>query len=151
METKESQIGVPKLLWDELENALMIKSKELIKDIAKVLRQNEKVLYQEFKSKKTSLSLIEFNCAEEFECSALCLDKPIGHKCRKPVLFGKTYCPEHEFFALSSELKNKPHLYRIQAEYPLFADRMTQQVYSIDYQRVGFLKDTKCFVFEVEG
>lgn len=149
METTQ-QIGVPKLLWDELESALMIKSKELIKDIAKVLRQDEKILYQEFRSKKTQVHLVEFDCAEEFECSAVSLNKPVAHKCRKPVLFGKPFCPEHEFFSLTNELKQKPNLHRIQGEEPLFADTLTQQVYTVDYERVGFLQNNKCFVFEVE-
>jgi hypothetical protein len=146
----QSQIGVPKLLWDELENALMIKSKELIKDIAKVLRQDEKILYKEYRSKKTNIHLIEFNCQEDFECSAFVLDKPIAHKCRKPVLFGKCFCPEHEFFSLPCDAKNKPHLHRIQGEEPLFADTLTQQVYTVNYERVGYLQNNMCFVFEVE-
>lgn len=44
---------VPKPLWDAFENvAFMVKSKELIKDIAKTLKQPEKTLLDAFKAKK---------------------------------------------------------------------------------------------------
>ena len=153
MTTSQSSIPVPKVLWDELENALMIKSKELIKDIAKVLRQDEKQLWQEFRSKKTQLHLIEIETnQEEYQCTAFVCSTPVAHRCRKAVLFGKTVCPEHEYFTVPNDLKSKPQLQRIEGdtEEPLFVDSLTQQVYSIFYERKGYLQNKKCIVFEVE-
>ena len=145
-------IPVPKLLWDELESALMIKSKELIRDIAKTLRQDESKLLQEFRSKKTSLHLLELDREEEqdYECQALLTSTPIAHRCRKPVAYGKAYCPCHEFFTMPHELASKPRVQRLQGEEPLFVDRLTRQVFTVDQQRVGYLEKSKCIVFEVE-
>lgn len=151
--TTVSSIPVPKVLWDELENALMIKSKELIKDIAKVLRQDDKQLWQEFRSKKTLVHLIETESnQEEYQCTALVCKTAVAHRCRKPVLFGKSVCPEHEYFTLSSELKSKPQLQRIggETDEPLFVDSLTQQVYSLSYERKGFITNNKCILFEVD-
>ena len=152
MTDTEASIAVPKILWDELENALMIKSKELIKDIAKVLRQDEKQLWQEFKSKKKQLHLLELDRdqEEDFECTALQATTQVAHRCRKPVLFGKTVCPEHEFFTMPVQWNSKPQLQRIVGEEPLFVDSLTQQVYDIHYERVGYIQNKKCIVFEVE-
>lgn len=148
-----SSIAVPKPFWDELETALMIKSKELIKEIAKVLRQDEKKLLQEFKSHKTQLHLLDLDRdqEEEYECTAIVCTHSVGYRCRQPVLFGKKCCPKHEFFHLSAELKSKPSLHRIDSEEgTFFADTLTQQVYSVDYERVGYIQKDKCYIFEVE-
>lgn len=152
MASSDTSIPVPKILWDELENALMIKSKELIKDIAKVLRQDEKQLWQEFRSKKRNLHLVDIDSnQEEYECTALLCSTPVAHRCRKPVLFGKPVCPEHEYFLLPTELKTKPQLQRIEGtDEPLFVDSLTQQVYSRFYERKGSIVNNKCFVFEIE-
>ena len=138
MSTTQASIPVPKVLWDELENALMIKSKDLVKEIAKVLRQDEKELWKEFRSRKKNLHLVELDSnQEEYECTALVCCKPIAHRCRKPVLFGKPVCPEHEYFTVPAELKSKPQLHRIMgsSDEPLFVDSLTQQVYSLYYER----------------
>lgn len=146
------KVGIPKPLWDELENALMIKSKQLISDIARTLRQDEKQLLQEFRSKQTSLFLLELDREEEeeYECPALVRTTKIAHRCRKPKMYGKPFCPEHEFFTITAELQSKPVLQRITAEEPLFLDTLTQQVYSINHDRIGEMKNEKCIVFEIE-
>ena len=149
----EKSVAVPKPLWDELENVFMIKSKELVQDIAKTLRQDFSVLWKEVRSKKTTLFLVEMEEEQEdYHCSALLSTSKVAHKCRKPTMFGSTYCPEHELFTLSDELKNKPQLQRIKGtEEPLFVDCLTQQVYNLNYERVGYIQNEKCVVFKLEG
>lgn len=145
-------VSIPKPLWDELENALMIKSKQLISDIAKTLHQDEKLLIQEFRSKKTKLILLELDREEEehYECPAIVTNTKIAHKCRKSRMYGHHYCPEHEFFTMAPELQAKPTVQRIaSSEDPLFLDTLTQQVYTIDHQRIGYLQNEKCFVFDI--
>lgn len=151
--TSTPSFPVPKPLWDELENALMIKSKELIQDIAKTLRQDAAPLWKEFRSKSTKLFLVDMNEEEhDHFCSALLCSTKVAHKCRKPTLFGKQVCPEHEYYVPSADLKNKPQLQRlVYEEDALFADCLTQQVYNLNYERVGYIQGETCIVFEVEG
>ena len=151
-EPKLNSVLVPKLLWDELESALMIKSKELIRDIAKTLRQDESILMQEFRSKKTNLCLLELDRKEEeqYECSALICDTLIAHRCRRPVAYGRNFCPAHEFFTMPNSLTNKHSVCRIQGE-ELFVDSFTQQVFTVNQERVGFMTKSKCLVFQEEG
>lgn len=151
-EPKLKSVLVPKVLWDELENALMIKSKELVRDIAKSLREDESVLMKEFRSKKTSLCLLELDREEEekYECSALVCNTLIAHRCRKPVAYGTNFCPAHEFFTIPNCLVNKHSVNRIQGE-ELFVDSFTQQVFNINQERVGYMKKSKCLVFQEEG
>jgi hypothetical protein len=151
--TEAKSICVPKVVWDELENALMIKSKQLISEIAKVLRQDEKPLLQEFRSKKTNVMLLEVDREEEdkYECSALVSTTKVAHLCRRPTLYGKKFCPEHEYFRLAVSMESKPQLQKLScSEEPLFVDSLTQQVYTVDYERVGYITKEKCIVFEVE-
>ena len=150
-EPKLKSVAVPKLFWDELESALMIKSKELIRDIAKTLRTEESVLLQEFRSKKTGLFLLELEREDEeqFQCDALDFTKPVAHRCRKPVAYGMKFCPAHEFFTMPTDILNRPHVQRIEGE-ELFVDNLTQHVFTVHQERVGFIQDKKCFVFEIE-
>ena len=151
-EPKLKTVMVPKLLWDELENALMIKSKELIRDIAKTLREDETVLMKEFRSKKTGLCLLELDRVEEekYECSALVCSTLIAHRCRKPVAYGTKFCPAHEFFTMPNYILNKHSVSRIDGE-NLFVDSLTQQVFNVNQERVGYMMKTKCLVFEEQG
>lgn len=146
-----NSIPISKLLWDELENALMIKSRELIKDIARTLKQDEKPLLQAFREKKTKIHLVEIEENENHKCNGLNMQTNIAQKCAKPTLLGKCYCPEHEFFTLTPEMKKKPQLLRIQneeLEEPLFLDSSTNILYSSNYEKKGFLEEGKCVIFE---
>jgi hypothetical protein len=151
-EPKPNSIAVPKILWDELENALWIRSKDLIQDISKTLSQDPKPLLQEFRSKKSSLYLIELerDSEEQFECAALETNTSVAHTCRRPVLYGRNYCPCHQFFQSSKEFENKPKLQRIDAEESIFVDTLTSQVYSEKYERIGYLQGTRCILFEIQ-
>lgn len=151
--TEANTLSLPKPLWDELENALMIKSKQLISEIAKVLRVDEKPLLQEFRSKKTNVMLLELDRDEEdkYECSALITTTKVAHLCRKPTLYGKKFCPEHEYFRATANMESKPQVQKLSCcEEPLFVDTLTQQVYTVDYDRVGYIRNEKCIVFEIE-
>ncbi len=151
-ESKTPAFPVPKPLWEELENALMIKSKELILEISKTLRQDSAPLWKEFRAKKGHVFLVDINQeSDDYICNALVCSSKVAHKCRKPSMFGKEYCPEHEHFVLPDELKKRPQLQRIPSEEPLFLDCLTQQVYNLDYERVGYMENKKCIVFELEG
>lgn len=149
---KPKSVPLPKILWDELENVFMIKSKELVNDIAKTLRQDPQILWKEFRAKKASVFLLDNEQEEDnYECIALVANTKVAHKCRKPRAYGQLYCPEHEFFTMTNELKNKPQLQRVTTEEgTYFLDCLTQQVYTVDYERVGFVTNEKCFVFEIE-
>jgi hypothetical protein len=151
-DTNTPLFPVPKPLWEELENALMIKSKELIQDIAKTLRQESAPLWKEFRSKTKQLFLVDMNLEdEEYCCSALLCTTKVAHKCQKPTMYGKPYCPEHESYVPSVDVKNKPQVQRLKSEEPLFVDCLTQQVYNLNYERVGYMQGETCYVFEVEG
>jgi hypothetical protein len=152
-ELKQPSFPVPKVLWEELENTLMIKSKELVFDIAKTLRVDGNPLWKEFRAQKTHLFLIDSPSEiEEHSCKATLCNSKVAQKCRKPTMFGKWYCPDHEYYVPSEDFKKKPQLQRIpEAEEPLFLDCLTQQVYNENYERVGYIMNQKCFVFEMEG
>lgn len=149
--TTQSSISVPKPLWDELESALMIRSKQLISDLARTLHQDEKLLLHAFRSKKTSLFLIDLDpTTEDYSCSAFVTTTKVAHKCRKPTMFGRTVCPQHEYATTRHDLQGSIHLQRIQSEEPLFLDPLTQLVYNIHYERIGYLHNGKCILFEVD-
>lgn len=143
---------VPKPLWDALENVLMVKSKELIKDIARTLKQPEKPLLDAFKAKKHSFHLVDMEDPSDnkFQCEALVCSSAVAHRCRKPVLFGQKMCPEHELWKMPS-VSQKPIVNRIQTcdGDVYFVDNL-MNVYTADFERVGTFQDGILTLFEVE-
>lgn len=143
---------VPKPLWDALENVLMVKSKELIKDIAKTLKQPEKPLLDAFKAKKHTFHLIDMNdpTDDRFTCDALVCGAAVAHRCRKAVVMGTTRCPDHEFF-IQPSFPNKPFLQRLHTSTNdiYFKDNLGN-VYNIQYELVGRMEEDVLVLFEVE-
>jgi hypothetical protein len=143
---------IPKPLWDAIENVLMVKSKELIKDIASSLHQSEKPLLDAFKAKKHTFHLIETteDLEEPHECKMLVCTHAIAHRCRKPTLLGKQVCPEHEF-TKQPTLGTKPILKRIVTEEgeTYFIDNI-QNVYTVDFQVVGTYTEGTVTLFEID-
>ncbi len=142
----------PKSLWDALENVLMVKSKELIKDIAKTLNQSDKPLLEAFKAKKHTFHLIDITdpTQERFQCEAILCSSAVAHRCRKPVLFGQTRCPDHEHWKQPS-LSTKPVLDRLQTDTGeiYFVDSL-MNVYTVEFERIGTLQDGELVLFEVD-
>ena len=79
----------PKLLWDAIDSIFSAKSRELIKDIAKTLHQDEKQLQQAFRSKKREMYMVDINepTNERFQCQALDPIRHVAQRCCKPVVF----------------------------------------------------------------
>lgn len=143
---------IPKPLWDALENVLMVKSKELIKDIAQTLNQPEKPLLDAFKAKKHNFHLLEIEdpTEQEFQCQALVCTSAVAHRCRKPVLLGQLICPEHEFYTMPS-VESKPVLQRLttkEGETYFFDDQ--NQVFNQDYKLVGTFVDNTLTLFQID-
>lgn len=145
---------VSKVLWDSLESALSAKAKDLARDIAKTLRQDEKKLIAALKEKKNDLYLVDVSdpTDQRFECEALVRHTALAHRCRKPVQYGEKYCPSHSFWSMSETLKTKPTLRRIRSTEGdiYFLDTLTQQVYNEKYERIGSNRDGNILIFEIE-
>jgi hypothetical protein len=143
---------IPKPLWDALENVLMVKSKDLIKDIAKTLHQSEKPLLDAFKAKKQKFHLVDMEdpTDNKFECEAILCESAVAHRCRKPVLLGQKMCPSHEFWKQPT-LGVKPVVQRIKTDEgeTYFVDTLTN-VYTIGFDRVGSFQDGVLTVFEID-
>jgi hypothetical protein len=142
----------PKPLWDALENVLSVKSRELIKDIAKTLNQSEKPLLEAFKAKKHQFHLVDLSdpTDEKFQCEALLCTSAVAHRCRKPVVFGQSVCPEHEF-ATNPVIGTKPVLQRLTTNEgeTYFVDE-SSNVFTKDLTLVGKYTEGTLTVFEID-
>ena len=147
-----SSYPIPKPLWEALENVLMVKSKELIKDIAKTLNQPDRPLLDAFKAKQHTFHLVDLTdpTDEKFQCDAILTDTAVAHRCRKPVVLGLRRCPDHEH-AKQPSLGTKPVLKRIQTEEGevYFVDSL-MNVYTAEFERAGTLQDGCLTLFEID-
>ena len=141
---------VSKPLWDALESAILAKSRDLILDLAKALNQEPKPLLDAFRAKKRAVHLVDISDPTEdrWQCEALVVGKAVAHRCRKPVVLGSSFCPLHEH--THEKISEKPVLRRIVTDDGTiyFLDTLTQQLYTEEYQRAGWMEDGKLVLFE---
>lgn len=131
----------------------MAQSKRLIHDIAEVLQEDEKKLWNTFRLDKMNTYIVDMEepTSEVFKCQAYTQDKAISILCSKPVLFGEKCCPEHRGWVLPPEYKNKAKFRKIitdDGDY--YMSPLTQDVYDRDYKKVGYMKDETLVLFEIE-
>lgn len=142
----------PKPLWDALENVFSVKSRELIKDIAKTLNQSEKPLLEAFKTNKHQFYLVDLSepTDEKFQCEALLCSSAVAHRCRKPVLFGQKFCPQHEFHT-NPVIGSKPVLQRLTTNEgeTYFVDQNTN-VFTKELTLVGKYSGGTLTLFEID-
>jgi hypothetical protein len=140
-----SAYPVSKPLWESLEAVMMAHAKKLAKDVAKQLRQPEQPLLQAIQKERIPLYLVEMTdpTDEEFYCKAMDTTKSIAHICRKPVLYGSLYCPEHSVHPQkgSSLFEQLPKLHRFITEEGeiYYYDELLRNVYDSHSKFCGVL------------
>lgn len=147
-----SSTPIPKPLWDALENVLLVKSRDLIKDIAKTLHQPDRPLLDAFKAKKLQFHLVDLADPTDgnLQCDALLCTSAVAHRCRKPVLFGKSRCPEHEFHT-NPVLGTKPLLQRVvTAEGEAYFVDSNKNIFTKELHLVGHYEDNTITLFEID-
>lgn len=148
-------IPVQRSLWESLEALLLHESKRLVEDIAKTLRQDPKLLWNEIRKEKMTAYMVDCSepTAERFLCTALTHTSAVALRCRKPVIFGTSMCPEHQGWQMPPACERKPQLRRIVSEEDTvyYLDELTSFIYDKDYQRCGLKQGDKVILFEVEG
>ena len=145
-------LPVNRLLWESLESVLLAQSKELMRDIAKTLKQPEKPLLDSFKKEIKNIYLVDLSepTDEKFLCEALLDDTEVAQRCRKAVVYGEKFCPHHTHWVMPSALTRVPSLRRLKtADGDYFLCDLTQTVYSQAYERVGFFEKNRIVLFEV--
>jgi len=146
-------LPVNRILWESLESVLLAQSKELMRDIAKTLKQPEKPLLEAFKKEIKNVFLVELSdpTDEKFLCEALLLDTEVAQRCRKAVVYGEKFCPLHTHWCAPSALTRIPSLRRIKTSDGdvYFLCELTQTVYSQTYERVGFFEKNEIKLFEI--
>jgi hypothetical protein len=146
-------LPVNRILWESLESVLLAQSKELMRDIAKTLKQPEKPLMDAFKKEIKNVFLVDLSdpTDEKFLCEALLDDTEVAQRCRKAVVYGEKFCPLHTHWCAPSTLTRIPSLRRIKTSDGdvYFLCELTQTVYSQSYERVGFFSKNQINLFEI--
>lgn len=146
-------LPVNRILWESLESVLLAQSKELMRDIAKTLKQPEKPLMDAFKKEIKNVFLVDLSepTDEKFLCEALLADTEVAQRCRKVVVYGEKFCPLHTHWVMPPALTRIPSLRRLKTSDGdiYFLCELTQTIYSQEYERVGFFEKNQIILFEV--
>jgi hypothetical protein len=146
-------VPVQRSLWESLEALLMNESKRLVEDIAKKLRQDPKLLWNEIRKEKMTAYMVDCTepTAESFLCQGFLYKTAVACRCRKPVVFGTTLCPEHQGWIQPTCLDRKPQLRRVELENEVYyLDELTGILYNASYERCGIRQSEKCILFDIE-
>jgi len=146
-------LPVNRILWESLESVLLAQSKELMRDIAKTLKQPEKPLMDAFRKEIKNVYLVDLSepTDEKFLCEALLDDTEVAQRCRKAVVFGEKFCPCHTHWSMPLSLTRVPSLRRLKTSDGdiYFLCELTQNIYSQSYERIGFFEKNRIVLFEV--
>lgn len=144
--------SIPLPLWDALDSVFQKKVKELIKDIATACRQPEKPLWDAYRSNKHTLHILDATDPTNgnFECEAFLTTSHIHTRCRKPVLFGKKFCGDHEYNHNPS-VSEQPFLRRIISEENeiYFVNKETNEVFNHEYKKIGLFQQNRILLYEI--
>jgi hypothetical protein len=145
-------LPVNRILWESLESVLLAQSKELMRDIAKTLKQPEKPLMDAFRKEIKNIYLVDLSepTDEKFLCEALLSETEVAQRCRKAVVYGEKFCPCHTNWSMNQTMTRVPSLRRVKVDDDVyFLCELTQTVYSATYERIGFLENNRIVLFEV--
>lgn len=147
MDSKQpSLFPIPLYLWQSLEATLKHESRRLVREIAGTLKTNEADLWKQVNKEVFSAYLVDMAepTNEQFECCSYEIQGAIYKPCRKPVVFGKKFCPEHIHTNLTKPPSGLPK-YRLLAAYTeseeveqFYLNPATNEVYSKEtLEKVG--------------
>ena len=90
------EVGVPKFIYETLEDILEVQIRSLVNDIAKTLNVNEKILMKEIKKEKIKTYLFDDQSDVCKQCKSFVLAKNGFYiSCDQPVAHPKDVCPTH--------------------------------------------------------
>ena len=89
------QIGVPKIIYETLEDILEASIRKLSTDIAKRLNVDPKILIKELKKEKIKTYLFEDGTDVNIRCKSYVIYINIYIPCEHPIVYGKECCIDH--------------------------------------------------------
>jgi len=90
------EVGVPKFIYETLEDILEVQIRSLVNEIAKTLNVNEKILLKEIKKEKIKAYLYDDQSDVCKQCKSFVLaNNGFYISCDQPVAHPKDVCPSH--------------------------------------------------------
>ena len=89
----EFNISIP--LMKSLENALVVNGRQYIKEIAGILKVDEKALAKRVLPSADTIRLHIHNLQDTLQCEAYTTKESIVVRCRRPVFTGSSFCCNH--------------------------------------------------------
>jgi hypothetical protein len=91
-----SEYQIPRLLWEVFEAKLIAQSRQFIKDAAKILEVDEKILQRRVLPTNDKIKVyLHDTQTDTLQCPILIHTGVILQRCRAPVALGHTVCPFH--------------------------------------------------------
>jgi hypothetical protein len=137
-------IGVPKIIYETLEDILEAQIRRLAIDIAKTLDVNEKLLLQELKKDKIKTDLIEDNSdIQDLRCNAYTKYKNVYVPCDMPIMYKKEFCISHIHDHITKDkIKDAEILSILCIDNSKYYRDIDDRVYNDEFEIIGIYKES---------
>ena len=139
------EVGVPKFIYETLEDILEVQIRSLVNDIAKTLNVNEKLLIKELKKEKIKIYLYDDQSDACKQCKSFVLAQNGFYiPCDQPVAHPKDVCPTHLENPILKTLDDKNTLITLNyGKEKYYRDRINN-VFTLESNKpIGFWKPSK--------
>jgi len=147
-------LGVPKIIYESVEDILEAQIRRLAIDIAKTLGVNEKLLLSELKKDKVKTYLFDDGIEiDNLRCKAYNQQKHVYIPCEQPIVYKKEYCTEHLLeHVVKEDIKGANVLNLLIIDDTKYYIDSKQKVYNLDFEIIGLYKsETKeIYQFTIE-
>ena len=140
-----STLGVPKIIYESIEDILEAQVRRLAIDIAKTLGVNEKLLLSELKKDKIKTYLFDDDVdIDMLRCKAYNLHEYVYIPCEQPIVYKKDFCLEHLLHhTLKDDIKDVDILSVLYIDGTQYYRNIKNKVYNTEFKIVGVYNPDK--------
>jgi len=143
-------LGVPKIIYESIEDILEAQVRRLAFDIAKTLGVNEKVLLSELKKEKIKTYLFDDGVdIEMLRCKSYNQHNNVYIPCEQPIVYKKDYCIEHlQNHLVKEDIKESTLLTILIMDDMKYYRDSKNKVYNSDFIMIGFYDPVKKEIYK---
>ena len=144
------EVGVPKIIYETLEDILECQIRKLAVSIAKTLNVNEKILIKELKKEKIKTYLYEDETDVERKCKSYVQHNNVYVPCEHPIVYNKEYCINHLLQPILKTADETNKLIEIVFDTTKYYRDINNKIYNSNFDLIGKMYNQEIRQFIIE-